>query len=241
MPYVNITLDVGAAVSAFKLLWNYPERFGNVIIHLGGFHFIKENFSLIGKLEARSGFEDTIFQAEVCYSGSLSGVLSGSHYNRCWTVHSAFAEAFERLLLERFLTECDVSIPKTFAQIAQEPDSPTIDNVCVAFIRKYEEFKQSVHDGKLGKTPQFWLVLYLDLMRIQNWAHLAVHDNNLDLRYYCYKFFLKLYFALHKTNYARYASYYVKMLENMEVFYSGLKDLLSEKGMSVQAQERFPL
>ena len=27
----------------------------------------------------------------------------------------------------------------------------------------------------------------------------------------------------------------------MEVLYSGLKDLLSEKGMSVQAQERFPL
>ena len=112
---------------------------------------------------------------------------------------------------------------------------------CVAFIRKYEEFKQSVCDGKLGKTPQFWLVLYLDLMRTQSWAHLAVHDNNLDLRYYCYKFFLPLYFALHKTNYACYASHYVKMLDNMEVLYSGLKDLLSEKGMSVQAQERFPL
>ena len=241
MSYVNITLDVGAAMSAFKLLWNYPEKFGNVIIHLGDFHFIKDNFSLIGKLVAGSGFEDAIFQAEVCYSGSLSGVLSGSHYNRCWTVHSAFAEALEGLLLERFLTECDVFIPETFAQIAQEPDSPTIDDVCVAFIRKYEEFKQSVRDRKLGKTPQFWLVLYLDLMRTQNWAHLAVHDNNLDLRYYCYKFFLPLYFALHKTNYARYASYYVKMLENMKVSYPGLKDLLSEKGMSVQAQERFPL
>ena len=168
----------------------------------------------------------------MCSSGSLDGVLLGSHYNRCWTVHSAFAEALERLLLERFLTECDVSIPETFAQIAQEPDSPTIDDVCVAFIKTYEEFKQSVRDGKLGKTPQFWLVF---------WAHLAVYDNNLDLRYYCYKFFLPLYFALHKTNYALHASYYVKMLENMGVLYAGLKDLLSEKGMSVQAQERFPV
>ena len=219
MPYVNITLDVGAAMSAFKLLWNYPEKFGNVIIHLGDFHFIKENFSLIGKpIVDGSGFEDAIFQTEVCSSGSLNGVLSGSHYNRCWTVHSAFAEALERLLLERFLTECDVSIPETFAQIAQEPDSATIDDVCVTFIRKYDEFKQSVHGGKLGKTPQFWLVLYLDLMRTQNWAHLAVHDNNLDLRYYCYKFFLPLYLALHKTNYARYASYYVKMLENRKCY-----------------------
>ena len=143
MPYVNITLDVGAAMSAFKLLWNYPEKFGSIIIHLGGFHSIKENFSLTGKpIVAGSGFEDVIFQTKVCSSGSLNGVLSGSHYNRCWTVNSAFAEALERLLLERFLTECDVFIPETFAQIAQEPDSPTIDDVCVAFIRKYEEFKQ---------------------------------------------------------------------------------------------------
>ena len=49
---------------------------------------------------AGSGFEDAIFQAEVCSSGSLNGVLSGPHYNRCWTVHSAFAEALKRLLLE---------------------------------------------------------------------------------------------------------------------------------------------
>ena len=80
MPCVNITLDVGAAMSAFKLLRNYPEKFGDVIIHLGDFHFIKENFSLIGKPKvAGSGFEDAIFQTEVCSSGSLNGVLSGSH------------------------------------------------------------------------------------------------------------------------------------------------------------------
>ena len=77
MPYVNITHDVGAAMSAFKLLWNYPKKFGDVIIHLGDFHFIKENFSLIGKLVAGSRFEDAIFQAEVCSSESLNGVLLG--------------------------------------------------------------------------------------------------------------------------------------------------------------------
>ena len=113
MPYINITLDAGAAMSAFKLLWNYPEKFGNVIIHFGDFHFIKENFSLIRKLVAGSGFEDAMFKAEVCSSGRLNGVLSGSHCNRCWTmhVHFGFAEALERPLLERCLAECDVSIP----------------------------------------------------------------------------------------------------------------------------------
>ena len=46
MPYVNITFDVGAAINAFKMVWNYPEVFKNVVIHLGGFYFRKENFQV---------------------------------------------------------------------------------------------------------------------------------------------------------------------------------------------------
>ena len=83
MPYVNLTLDVGAAINAYKVIWSYPDLFKNVMIHLGDFHFMKENFGVIGKLIAGSGFEDVIFQSNVCASGSLEGVLAGSHYNRC--------------------------------------------------------------------------------------------------------------------------------------------------------------
>ena len=44
MPYINITLDMGAAINAFKVLRNRKEEFKNVVIHLGHFHFMKENF-----------------------------------------------------------------------------------------------------------------------------------------------------------------------------------------------------
>lgn len=47
MPYVNVTLDVGAAMNAFKTVWNHPDIYQDVIIHLGGFHFLKENFQVI--------------------------------------------------------------------------------------------------------------------------------------------------------------------------------------------------
>ena len=46
MPYVNITLDVGAAMNACILIWNQPELFSNIVIHLGSFHFLKENFQV---------------------------------------------------------------------------------------------------------------------------------------------------------------------------------------------------
>ena len=47
MPYVNITLDVGAAINAFKFLWSKVDWLNNVVIHLGDFHFMKENFQVI--------------------------------------------------------------------------------------------------------------------------------------------------------------------------------------------------
>ena len=63
---------------------------------------MKECFGVVGSLISGSEFEDIIHQSGLCSSGSLNGVISASHYNRCWNVHSHLAEALERLLFERF-------------------------------------------------------------------------------------------------------------------------------------------
>ena len=47
LPYLNVTLDVGAAMNAYKFIWNYHDQYKNVCIHLGMFHFMKENFKVI--------------------------------------------------------------------------------------------------------------------------------------------------------------------------------------------------
>ena len=78
--------------------------FSNIVLHLGDFHYMKELFGIVGTLVKSSGFEKIISQAGVCSTGSLNGVLSGSHYNRGWTVHTAMTEALERLSLELFLS-----------------------------------------------------------------------------------------------------------------------------------------
>ena len=65
---------------------------------------MKESLGVIGKLVSGSGFEDIIFQAEICSTGSLNGVLSGFHYNREWTVHNVMAEALSRLSFDLFLS-----------------------------------------------------------------------------------------------------------------------------------------
>ena len=43
MPSVHITLDRGAIIDAFKVLWNRKEECKNLVIHLGDYYFMKKN------------------------------------------------------------------------------------------------------------------------------------------------------------------------------------------------------
>ena len=51
---------------------------------------------------------------------------------------------------------------------------------------------------------------------------------------------LPLFFAMNKTNYSRYGSYYLRMLESIELQYPGYKELLLSAGLSVQANDHYP-
>ena len=120
--------------------------------------------------------------------GSLNGVLAGSHYNRCWTVHAHLSEALERLLFQRFLTSVD-AIPDALSEnlqphTADEEILNTLmnDEEIGAFLAKFVEYKDEVRKGNHGKTSQFWLVYYLDIMQNQHLLHTAIQTNNFYLR-----------------------------------------------------------
>ena len=196
---------------------------------------------MVGKFVSGSGFEDVAFQSELCSSGSLNGVLSGSHYNRSWIIHDAVSEALERLLLLRFFGETRYQIPEKLVQACADPDLYQQSNEVQypEFFHAYQTFRQSVREGKIGKPPQFWLI-YLDMMRNQHMIHLAVQRNDFDLRLLAWRRWIPFYFALNLFNYARYGSYYAEVLANLDRLYPGLKSLLKNNGMSVQAQEKYP-
>ena len=156
--FANITLDVGAAMTAYKVLWNYQDKFKNVVIHLGDFHFMKEVFAILGKLVTGSGFEDIIFQAGLCSAGSLNGVVAGSHYNRCLKVHSLLSETLERLLFEKLIATADnVHIPEVlntrqqFATTEEHYESMANDQNVEAFLKVYSQFEEDVRRGDHGK------------------------------------------------------------------------------------------
>lgn len=59
-------------------------------------------------------------------------------------------------------------------------------------------------------------MLYIDLVKLQQKFHYSINVNDFDVRLECWKRIVALCFPTNKRNYARYGSYYVKVLENLE-------------------------
>ena len=234
MTYAHITVDAGAAQKFYHVVWNSPEEFKNVVIHLGDFHGIMEFFGTIGKFVLGSGFEDVVYQAGLCTSGGIKGILTGKHYNRSWMVHECFAEATDRLFCESFVND----VPSVLEdQVKGEVPKINVDAIVndVPFndyVEHYNAQKQRCLRGDFGKTPQFWM-FYQKFVERQHQFQLAINTNDFDLRLKCWKESLPLCFSTNKQNYARYGTYYCRQLQSLEIKYPGAKDELLEKGLSV--------
>ena len=101
----------------------------------------------------------------------------------------------------------------------------------------YDKFKGSILNGSLGKTTQLWLI-YLDLKEHQHRIHIAVQENKFTERIIVWEHFLSFHFATNKIDYARYGSYYVQSMKCIDHLHPGLKQILENNSMSIQAQDR---
>ena len=147
----------------------------------------------------------------------------------------------ERLLLLRFFREIHPTISAELYEILQNPKSfPTSLGVFAELANKYNCFKDDIRNGKYGKNSKFWLI-YLDMMQHQNYIHTAVQENDFDLRLHTWNYFLPFFFATNKCNYARYGSYYVHQIKSIDTMFPGMKDILMNSCISIQAQDKYPI
>ena len=242
MPHVNVFLDVGAAMKAYKLVWNYPDKFSNVLVLLGDFHFMKEIFNVVGTMTDGSGFNDIIiFQANLCSSESLASVINGSHHNRCWRVHEPFVKAVERLLMEKFIDYKQLAIPE--AVIAFTESTQVKDNdETVVNDEGVQEFRRKMQGGRLWKNSTVLGSPLLGYYRSSPYDPQCSTDQQFRssndcmgkdaavLLCYEQNKLLKLWLLLSESFSTRYPGASVP----------GCKDLLLSAGLSVQAQDHYP-
>ena len=222
-------------VKFFQVIWNNSVEFAKVVIHLGDLHAFMEFFGVIGKLVFSSGFEDVIYQADMCTSGNVRGVLSGKHYNKAWVLNECFAEAIDRLFCEKYV-EMPTEVEKNLKEMTEEITPDNIESSHSSDTNIYEDIvnkaKNDCLAGAYGKTPQFWMK-YVSAVERLHTLHYAINKNMFDLRLEMWEEALRACFAMNKVNYARYGTYYILQLQNLEETYPGAKEEIETKGISV--------
>ena len=240
-----VTFDLAAAKKAYAIIWQTPHLYADVFIQLGAFHTLASYLGALGKRLKGSGFSEIIIEAGVCASGSIDKVLTGQHYNRAMRVHKLMLEALERLLFQAFQQENNFvfsdNIISALEQVAECPDSEGIEKLisneeCSALISEYEQYKEQVRNGHLGKTAQFWLN-YTDKVWLILCFLQATKENDLDLHIYSLRHMCPLYFAYDHHNYARYATLHLLSLLQMDKTHPGLQKLLRNNGFSVSRSD----
>ena len=237
MIYTHITTDAGAAAKFYQVVWNNPIEFKNVLIHLGDFHAMQELFTIIGKVVKGSGFEDILYQVDLCTTGGIRGVIAGKHYNRSWAVHECLSEAIFRLFMNKVCNQLAISSSlenllknvtdvESCRNLVEQPDF-------IEFRSNYDNLVNHYLNGGKGATGQYWM-FYLRLVSLLHAFHYSINMNDYHLRLNCWKRLVSLCFPTNKRNYARYGSYYVLMLENLSVTHPGAIEELADKGISVR-------
>ena len=180
-----------------------------------------------------------LFSAGICSSGSLNGVILGSHYNRKLDSPRIVLREFREVTLD------DSSISDIIKGLledrkANKEDITNIefDSRVLLFLQTFKQFRDRVREGNYGKTVQFRL-----LLRCHGWSTFASHG-------YSGKQFLLQVARIEKdasillcTGETILCTLWITIcpsLGNLDAAQSGCRDLIQEKGLSVQGQDRYP-
>ena len=79
--------DQAIYAKALEIVWQNPQQFQRVVLRMGTFHTVCAFLSATGKTFSGAGLEDILIESGIVATGSVSGVLQGTHYNRAICTH----------------------------------------------------------------------------------------------------------------------------------------------------------
>ena len=205
-----------------EIRWREEGDFLNkIVVRLGEFHTCMSFLSIIGKRFSDAGLKDVMVDSGIIAEGSLSGVLSGHHYNRSVRSHKLICDAFLRLQFESYLESLSdqakagandlcqklkVSFPDTFYSTTQTEEFKNLIASFNDFIAKRCE---------VDVNFAFWNS-YIDLVELLLTFIRATREGNWTLHISTLCLMLPWYFAYNKVHYSRYLPAYIYEMKNLE-------------------------
>lgn len=145
--------------------------------------------------------------------GSIKGILSGTHFNRCKKMHAVAALSFKILHFESFLRKYEVLDDENRLYLNEiveilENDNKNPQNydqtlsLLHRFLEEYDSFTQDTLNGEHGRTPQF-VARYVWYIELYQLFEFAIRSSDITLYIYAAYKMCALFFALNHQNYAR--------------------------------------
>ena len=94
------------------------------------------------------------------------------------------------------------------------------NNVITLLIKTYQQLRKKRLQGELGKTAQYWLI-YVEMVSKLHQFQFAINTNNLPLQLDTQEYILSLCFTINKIYYARYGTFYIQQLKNLDSTHPG--------------------
>ncbi|XP_046346792.1 uncharacterized protein LOC124127441 [Haliotis rufescens] len=225
--YIITTFDLGVCMKAYPLVWNNQTKYEKHIILIGTFHLVCAYMKMIGKKMNGSGLSDILLESGLIASGSITGVLSGKHYERAMHCHKVLLECLERLPMTQYVasqgqTEALSSLSEQSKQLL----------VLVNYIKGFQQYRDDIRAGLRGETAQMWLSYMDHVWLVLSLIH-SVKHNDFLLYGHCLHLMADLFFSFGGQNYARYLTYFSTFIANIETSHPGATDLMKRGAISV--------
>ncbi|GAA6102813.1 uncharacterized protein LOC111194822 [Tachysurus ichikawai] len=107
LDHIVLVFDQAIYAKAQQIRWKDNDFTQRIVIRLGEFHTCMSYLSR--KTFGDAGLQDILIESKVVAPGSISGVISGHHYNRSMRAHKLLYESLQRI---RFLTFLDYLPPE---------------------------------------------------------------------------------------------------------------------------------
>lgn len=150
----------------------------------------------------------------------MMGFVIGKFYNRCTRIHNLLANVLEQKLYGHFLQRMPAEEYESFQQVMSAiPYDPNLaednlsDEVVTRHLQLYEEYFQSIIDGNLGMTAQYWAIYILYINRLHRELQRCVKANDVDGCVRVFPTMLAVFFALNRPNYARWGTLFLQKLQ----------------------------
>ena len=227
-----ITFDLAIYMKAKQIQLKFPDEFKNTVIRMGGFHIALNYLSLLGKKYANSGLEDLLIESGVYAAGTTSVLMLGKSYNRGIRAHKLSMEALFRLLWQAFLQWLESQTTKVTTQDKQNlkakiqecqrcfKENESVQQSCEAVVNDMDAITSLLtvfkSEGKAkSKLFSFWEE-YIAMVMILLQFIKAERTGNWNLHLSSTAAMIPHFFAMDRTNYARWMPIYLADMHMLE-------------------------